>query len=365
VAERLGQRRTPPPDAGNATEPARAAETVAWPRALAGTAFTLRTIATVLVLLVALDAAFLALFPTFPRLADNFSPAYLEREARQLAASRPVVVLGDSVLWGYRLPVEAAAVTQLRARDPRWVNLAYEGGSAANTYAMLRILDRAGVVPRAVVFNVNLKEFNSADSAYDKLYPGVERLAWPLLDAADRAKLEPVEAQTVDARLNAGIESIWHLYAMRSDLREALFADQDAAHALQDAFETWNGTAARKAEAHRPTPDKFEGTYDLSPLDDSNTAVYFLRRTAGLLRGAHVPAYAILTPANHRLLHEFIDVPEYRAQLRFVTKLLATYGVRVLDYDRAFAPAEFLDNDHLTPAGNLHLARLLERDVAL
>ncbi len=356
MAERFG---------GRAAQAAEAAEPAAWPRALAGTAFALRTVATALVLLVALDAGFLALFPTFPRLADNFSPAYLAREARQLAGAHPVVVLGDSVLWGYRLPVEAAAVTQLRARDPRWVNLAYEGGSAANTYAMLLILERAGVVPRAVVFNVNLKEFNSADSAYDKLYPGVERLAWPLLDAADRAKLEPVEAHTPDARLNAGVESMWPVYAMRSDLREALFADQDAAHALQDTFEAWDGTAARKAGAHQPTPDKFEGTYDLSPLDDSNTGVYFLRRTAGFLRAARVPAYAILTPANHRLLHEYIDVPEYRAQLSFVTKLLGAYGVRVLDYDRAFAPAEFLDNDHLTPAGNVHLARLLGRDVAL
>lgn len=359
MAERLGPRVAQPAEAAKPAEP------VARSRAFAGAAFALRTAATALVLLVALDAAFVALFPTFPRLADNFSPAYLAREARGLAAGHPVVVLGDSVLWGYRLPVQDAAVTQLRARDPRWVNLAYEGGSTANTYAMLRILDQAGVTPRAVVFNVNLKEFNSADSAYDKLYPGVERLAWPLLDAADRAKLEPVEAQTVDARLNAGVESVWQIYAMRSDLREALFADQDAAHALQDAFEAWNGTAARKAEAHRPAPDKFEGTYDLSPLDDSNTSVYFLRRTAGFLRAAHVPAYAILTPANHRLLHEFIDVPEYRAQLSFVTKLLGTYGVRVLDYDRAFAPAEFLDNDHLTPAGNVHLAQLLGRDVAL
>jgi hypothetical protein len=330
-----------------------------------GAAFAGRTAATALLAFFALNLAFSAFFPMFPRLEDNFSEAYLAREVRALAAIRPIVVLGDSVLWGYRLPVEQAAVTQLRRRDARWVNLAYEGGSAANTFAMLRVLQRAGVAPRALVFNVNLKEFNSADSAYDKLYPGVERLAWPALSADERAKLEPVTAQTPDARLDRAVEALWPLYAMRADLREAIFSNSDAGHALQGAFEAWNGTAARKAAAHRPTPDKFEGTYDLSPLDETNTGVFFLKRTAQAARAARVPAFAILTPANHRLLHDYIDVPEYRAQLRFVTRLLHAYGVRVLDYDRAFAPDEFLDNDHLTAAGNAHLARLLARDVTL
>lgn len=327
-------------------------------------AFVVRTVATAFLVLFSFDLAFVALFPSFPRLADNFSAAYLAREVRQLAGSRPIVVLGDSALWGYNVSGQQAAVTRLQRRDPRWVNLAYEGGSSANTYAMLQILTKAGVVPQAVVFNVNLKEFNGADSSYDKLYPGVERLARPMLNAQERARLLPVTPQTFDARLNSALESIWSFYAMRADVREALFSDQDAAHALQSKLEAWNGTAARKAEAHRPTPDKFEGTYDLTPLDEDNTGVFFLRKVAHALHAARIPAYAILTPTNHRLLHEYIDVAEYQAQLHFLARLLKSYGVRVLDYDRTFSPREFLDNDHLTPTGNVHLAQLLARDVA-
>jgi hypothetical protein len=330
-----------------------------------GTAFVLRTAATMLIVLAVFDVVFVTLFPTFPRLADNFSPAYLARQAKQLAGTHPIVVLGDSVLWGYKLPASDAAVTQLRQRDRRWTNFSYEGGSSANSYAVLRILQQAGVAPHAVVFNVNLKEFNSADSAYDKLYPGVERLAWPDLTAEERKKLEVVTPQTLDAKLNAAVESVWPFYAMRSDLRAAVFSDQDAAHAIQDTMEGWDGTAARKAAAHRPTPDKFEGTYDLSPLDETNTEVFFLRRLSRALQTTGVPAYAILTPANHKLLHDYIDVPEYQAQLTFVTRLLGSYGVKVLNYDRAFAPDEFLDNDHLTPAGNVKLARMMGHDIAL
>jgi hypothetical protein len=330
---------------------------------LGASIFAARTAVTALVTLFAFDCLFNALFPTFPRLAESFSAAYLAREARKLVPAHPIVVLGDSVLWGYRLPAQQAAITLLSGRDPRWVNLAYEGGSAANTYAMLRILNQAGVVPRAVVFNVNLKEFNPADSGYNKLYPAVEQLAWPTLAAGERLKLAPVASHTFSANLNAAVESVWHFYAMRYDVRAAVFSQPDAAHSLQSALENWDGTAMRKALAHRPTQEKFEGTYDLSPLNDDNTGVFFLRRVARLLAAARIPAYAILTPTNHRLLHEFIDVPEYRAQLLFVMRLLEPYGVRILNYDRAFKPNEFLDNDHLTSAGNVHLAQLLGHDV--
>lgn len=329
-----------------------------------GAAFVLRAAATLLAALTAFDLAFLEFFPTFPRLAADFSAAYLARQARALGHEHPVVALGDSALWGYRVSVEEAAITRLRRADRRWVNLSYEGGSAPNTFALLRILDHAGVAPRAVVFNVNLKEFNPVDSAYDKLYPGVERLAWPLLSAEERAKLKRVTPQTVDARFNEAVESVWPFYAMRSDVRAAIFADQDAAHAVASVFEAWGGTTARKAAAHRPTPDKFEGTYDLSPLGEDNIGVFFLRRVAGALQSSRIPGYAILTPTNHKLLHDYIDGPEYRAQLLFVTRLLRSYGITVLDYDSAFAPAEFLDNDHLTVEGNRHLAQLLSRDVA-
>ena len=81
--------------------------------------------------------------------------------------------------------------------------------------------------------------------------------------------------------------------------------------------------------------------------------------TIALLARDHIPAIAILTPTNHTLLHEFIDVPEYEKNLAFTHKLLASGGVRVIDLDKAFKAAEFIDNDHLTAAGNQRLAGTL------
>jgi hypothetical protein len=93
--------------------------------------------------------------------------------------------------------------------------------------------------------------------------------------------------------------------------------------------------------------------------------VRFLEDTGALLRAERIPAYAVLTPTNHTLLHDYIDVPEYTQQLSYVARVLRAYGIVVLNYDRAFSAAEFLDNDHLTAAGNVHLAALLRDDIPL
>ena len=325
--------------------------------------FVARVAATAFAVLAALDVAFAAAFPTAPRLAASFSAAYLQREVRGLRAGRPVVVLGDSAVWGYGIAAREAAVSRLRAAGRPWVNLAYEGGSPANTYAMLRVLRAAEVRPAAIVFNVNLKEFNPADSAYRTLYPAVERLAWERLAADERAKLVPVTPQTLDARLDRAVAAVWTAYAMRADLRDALFGAADAARAVQAALERVDGTAARAAAAHRPSPDRFEGTYDLSPLDAGNVSVFFLRRALAEARATGAPVYAVLTPTNHALLHDFIDVPEYGVQLAYVRALVRASGAHVLDYDGVFSQDAFIDNDHLTAAGNARLARRLARDV--
>jgi lysophospholipase L1-like esterase len=320
---------------------------------------------TALLSLALVDAVFDRTFPHFARLADNFSPQYLSRAIGDVDGSS-VVYLGDSALWGYGLSSGEAAVTLLRKRGMPAENLSYEGGSPANTYAVLRLLLQAGVRPRAVVFNVNLKEFNEADSAYQKLYPGVERLAWPLLSTRQRALLVPTALPpTIDSTIDADLGSFWKLYGMRADVRYALFGDVDAAHALEAWIERRSGAAARAAAAHRPTPDRFEGTYDLSPIDASNVSMAFLRDTIALVRADHLKAFAILTPTNHTLLHEYIDVPEYRKNLATVRRALEAGGIGVIDYDRSFRAAEFIDNDHLTASGNERLARLLARDVRL
>jgi hypothetical protein len=44
--------------------------------------------------------------------------------------------------------------------------------------------------------------------------------------------------------------------------------------------------------------------------------------------------------------------------------MLERGGVRVIDLDRAFPATAFIDNDHLTAAGNVRLATLLARTLA-
>ncbi len=317
------------------------------------------------VLLAALDAAVVAWFPRFIRVSDNFSTTYLERDVRAVAAAPQVVFIGDSVLWGYRIPAEDAAPALLAREGLPVVNLSFEGGSPANTYALLRLLVADGVRPRLVVFNVNQKEFSPSDSAYQTLHPSLAALALPLLTPDERALLaQPPQKNTLDAKLDRWVTSVWHFYALRSDLREALFGDVDAAHALDNAVQLASGAHARIEAAHRPTPDRFEGTYDLTPLDAQNVSVVFLRKTVELLATAHVPAVAILTPTNHTLLHEFIDSPQYERNLAYTARLLEKGGVRVINLDRSFTAGEFIDNDHLTVDGNRRLAALLRPVLA-
>lgn len=317
-------------------------------------------------LLELLDLAVAHLFPRLPRFSDNFSAAYLQREVTALSKDPPeILVLGDSVLWGYRLRPDQGVVALLGRGGLAARNLAFEGGSPANTFAMLRLLEVRGVRPALVVFNVNLKEFNSADSAYQRLHPSLETLAAPLLTSEEAADLAPPAMPvSFETKLNDAISAHWNFYALRADIREALFANVDAGHALDDAVQKLSGAKARMEAAHRPRPALFEGTYDLSTLDQQNISVKFLRRIAALLAKDKIPAVAILTPTNHGLLHEYLDVPEYRKNLDYVRALLERHGVRVIDLDHAFRPSEFIDNDHLTASGNQHLAEILEPELA-
>jgi hypothetical protein len=275
------------------------------------------------------------------------------------------VVVGDSALWGYRVEPWQAAVSILGRSALPVENFAFEGGSPANAYASLRLMQSQGVRPKAVLFNVNLKEFNAADSAYQTLYPGLEQLVWQDLTTDERALLKPTRHPSFDARADATLDSFWALYGMRADIREQLFGTPDAVTAIRNGIERLSGEAALAGAAHVPTPEKFMGTYDLSPLSDANVEVIFLKKFVTLLEHEHIPAVAILTPTNHGLLHDYIDTPDYDSQLAFVTALMRKHGIRVLNYDRAFQPGEFFDNDHLTVEGNERLGALLRKDVRL
>jgi lysophospholipase L1-like esterase len=322
---------------------------------------------TLAVLLLGTDLVLRAVFPHFLRLTDNFSSMYLQREVALVARDpSAIVVLGDSALWGYRVPADEAAITQLRAGGCDCRNLSFEGGSPANTYAMLRLLTASDSKPKLVVFNVNQKEFNPADSAYQTIHPSVETLAWPLLTAGERAGLTSHPPHDWNGVVDAVISRWWALYGLRSDMREALFGDVDAVHAVQTFIEDRTGARARAAQQHTATADRFEGTYDLTPLagESDNVSVAFLRRVGQLARTQHLRMVALLTPTNHALLHEYIDTPAYSANLSYTKRLLQGYGIVVVDLDRAIPAGEFLDNDHLTQAGNQRLAAILRPVIA-
>ncbi|PZR56401.1 MAG: hypothetical protein DLM50_08350 [Candidatus Meridianibacter frigidus] len=301
--------------------------------------------------------------PRPKRLPEQFSAAYLDKivdENRN--RSNSAVFLGDSVLWGYRLPAEDAAPSVLARHLPALhvLNLSYEGGSDANTYFALDYLLERGIRPAVVVFGVNSKETNPADSAYKRLHPSLERLVTPLLGAEDRSRLTLGTASTFSQTLNRAMERIWLLYRLRVDLRERLFGFDDLASMVTYRVRTLTGSQQREEAAHRPTPDRFLGTYDLTPLASDNIDFYYLRKTAVLLRSHHLRAVAFLTPTNHRLLADYINVSDYDAKLGTLAVALRAQGITVLNLDRAIAPDDFLDNDHLTPHGNERLAAILK-----
>lgn len=297
-----------------------------------------------------------------PRLTEDFSAAYFRKVVHDGDANEATVVLGDSVLWGYRLTDRQIATERLRARGIPTVNLAFEGGSTANVYAVLVALRALGAQPRRIVFNVNIKSFNPADSAYATLHPSISEVAWPYLSAEARKDLKAPVSPTFDTRADHALSRLWALYGMRSDIRERVFGASDAASAMVRAIGDVSGRNRRDEIAHRPTADRFIGTYDLSPLGDDNVQVRFLRRTVALLHDWHVPALAILTPTNHTLLHEYIDVPEYAANERYLRRILEP-GVKTIDLDHAFAGNDFIDNDHLTAAANDRFAALLASEL--
>lgn len=318
-----------------------------------------------LLTLVIIDGCIRFAFPKLTRFNDNFSAAYLRETLEDQANQKDIGFLGDSVLWGYKISPFDAAVSHLASAGYPVKNFSFEGGSTVNTYAMLRYMEIRHSLPRAVVFNVNLKEFNAADSAYSTLYPGLEQIAWASLTKTERSMLKSTVPTTTDARIDRSLSKFWALYGFRSDIHAFFFGDADFANALRAREFAVSGEGAREAKDHQATADRFMGTYDLAPISDSNVEMIFLRKTVALLERNHIRSVGILTPTNHSLLHEYIDVPEYQAQLNAVSRVLRTANVKVLDYDHAFSAAEFIDNDHLTVAGNRRLAGLLRRDIAL
>jgi len=317
---------------------------------------------TAVAILLVLDIALRAWVPHPLRLPEQFSAGYLERYLASLRTVRdPVIILGDSSLWGYKIAAIDAAPSVLARTLPsaKIINLSYEGGSPVNSEVLLRYLLRIGVRPRLVVFNVNQKEFNPADSAFKRLRPALQIVAGNELTARDRAELEFQNRSDLNDRLSDLADRIWALYRYRTDLREAFFGTDDMATLLTRFASTLSGSTSRETREEAPTAERFLGTYDLTPLNASNLSYQRLIALASLLEREHIAAIAIATPTNHALLHDYIDNRVYAENIATATRMLLDRGVTTLDLDSAIPADQFIDNDHLTSKGSTHLAALL------
>jgi hypothetical protein len=134
---------------------------------------------------------------------------------------------------------------------------------------------------------------------------------------------------------------------MRSDVRETLYGDADS------------------VVVPHPTADIFEGTYDLTPLSESNVGVRYLERALDTLLAAGIPVLAFMTPTNHAMLHAYIDAPQYRANVEYLAGVARSRGARVVDWDRAMPGRFFFDNAHLRASGQRRLAALLATTLGL
>lgn len=198
-----------------------------------------------------------------------------------------------------------------------------------------------------MVVEVNQMLFNQADPWFKSLHPAVAALGGSLLTPSDRGLLKPYSVAAPAGIMNL-VNRYVLAYSMRSDIRD-LLANNDT----------------QKAAVPNVNADDLIGTYDLDPLTEQNVGVHFLDETVKALTGAGIPVIAIMTPTNHVLMHEYIDVPEYDANVKYVANVLKGDGARVINLDRAFAADEFVDNDHLNQKGQQHLSSILSGDIGI
>jgi len=319
-------------------------------------------IAVAVAALIVADLIFRALWHPHPtRLPEQFSTAYLNEYIDAYRDAAPVVVLGDSALWGYELPASAAPVERLSALRPKhtFLNLSYEGGSIVNSLYALRLVLARGVRPSAVILNLNNKEFNAADSAYKRLLPALERAVSPQIGPRDRTLLTTLPPPTLADRLDALVGSVWALYRQRVDVRVALFGQDDFAGLLTAGVRYVTGEQQRYERSHRPTPAAFLGTYDLEPIAADNVEEIALRELRDELVRDRIPAVAFLTPTNHRLLADTTSDPGYAANLASIARTMRGPGIDVADLDRLDVGGHFIDNDHLDATGAQMLAQRL------
>jgi lysophospholipase L1-like esterase len=130
------------------------------------------------------------------------------------------------------------------------------------------------------------------------------------------------------------------------------------------------------------TQAQFAASYDVVPLDSPEATNFQLTQRlaqqAGQLKG-QIPTLVLVSPQNQAMLGALLQTPSYQQLTSALQSTFAAHSVPLLqlDRDQAFVSSMFLDQDHLTRAGNqllaarlaeallpLLLAPLSERDAA-
>jgi len=298
----------------------------------------------VTVALVALqNAALDAFFPQLSRVTHDFSPAYLSRYVGQMAAMPPqTIFMGDSIAWGYRLPDDANAVSILKSEGCACLNLAFNLENPTNEYALIRLMQHEGVRPKAIVLQLDQVAFNPQTMEYRALRDQVYEVTKGVLEPEDLALFHAPKSGFRD-RLDRAFARVSRLYALRADAREALVGEPP------------------ERLSHVP----FRRFYSLAPLDERNVGIHYLERSLDLLRAAGTPVTAFLAPTNHVAFGADASDPRYLANAAYVERILAKHGARVLRLDALFGPGDFLDDVHLSAAGQRKLASILGARLAL
>jgi len=314
------------------------------------------------ILLLGLTEALLALYrPSALRLPEHFSSLYFERYVDRFRNERRplVVVLGDSVLWGYGVSAPESAVDRLRRRFPQaaFLNLAYESATPADYDFLLRYLLRNGIRPRVVLLDVNTLAFNPFAPSYAKLNRPLERDARPLLESFDRDRITlpaDLTQPTAEQKFDAFMQQHWALYGYRADIHQLFFRDSDFATAL------WNkGEARLRRDTATEKHPKYFGLYDLTPLSLDNISYAYCTHLFALLKAEHIPTVAFLPPVNHAVVGEYISAPAYGENLHRLQMLGSGYGIVVGDFDQLLSSDLFIDNAHASIIGNRRLADVL------
>lgn len=283
-----------------------------------------------------LNVAVATYFPPTNRLGTSFSPEDVRREIAAIAGSPgQTVFFGDSLLWGFQIAPQETAVAVLASEGCACRNLAYKHGSPPNYYALVRALQGYGARPRAVVIEVNRELFSRKTGGYRKVADSVADVSAPFLTADDRAALDIPQA-TLRSKFDRLLGSISLLYAKRVDIHIAIYGDTIAPFSA----------------------DLIRRLYDLPALDDSNVSVRYLEKTLDLLHAAGTPVVAFLVPINHAAIDPHVDLSKYRRNSVYIERMLERHGARVVDLDSSFSAGEFVDEQHLTPAGQRRLASI-------